>query len=276
MMDPDAIQTAFSTLMLQIVNFVPSILTAIVILAVGWLLARLLAGITRRVAGRLGVDDLVDRSGLADGLAQAQVSRPASELIGVLIFWLVLLSFLLAAIDHLGLDVAALPIQGLIRFLPRLGAAILVLIAGSVLAQLIGQASQAAAASMGLDVHSQLGRAVRLILLVATGIIAVQQLGIDLSLFTGTFINLVTIAAAGLALTFALGGRDIVRNILAGFYAKEAFQLGERLVIDGQEGTLEAIGTISAEIHQADGRLVIPNQVLVGSTVQVREPSGDE
>lgn len=276
MLDPDAIQLAFSGLIIQFVNFLPSMLTAIVILLVGWLLARLLAGIARRLASRLGVDRMVTRSGLADGLAEAKVSRSASELIGMLIFWLVMLSFVIASLDYLGLEIAALPIEALLRFLPRLGAAILVLIVGAVLAQFLGQTTQAAAASMGVDIHRQLGRGVRMILLVATGIIAVQQLGVDLSLFTGTFINVITIGAAGLALGFALGGRDIFRNILAGFYAKEAFRLGEHVIIDGQQGTLEAIGTISAEISQADGRLVIPNQHLIDSQVQVREaPEGD-
>jgi small-conductance mechanosensitive channel len=142
------------------------------------------------------------------------------------------------------------------------------------LAQIIGRGAQAAMASMGVDFHAQIGQAVRIVLLIATVIIAVQQLGIDLSLFSTALINLVTIAAAGMVLAFALGGQTVVRNILAGYYAKELFTPGDRMVIDGQSGVLEAIGTINTEISMGPDRLILPNTQLIEKSVVLQPETG--
>jgi hypothetical protein len=269
MIDSELIRTAFADLSTQAIGFLPILATALVILLLGWMIARVLASVTRRVADHLGIERYAERSGLSGGLIQAKIERTLTDLLGTLVFWLIFLSATLIALDHLGLTNALVPLQSLIAFLPRVLAAILVIIVGSVLAQWIGQAAQAAVASLGVEFHRQIGRAVRIILLAAVGIIALQQLGLELDLFTGAFINLITIAAAGFALAFAFGGREIVRNILAGYYAKEIFATGDKLIVDKQEGTLEAIGTINAEISIGEDVLVIPNSQLINKKVRV-------
>ncbi len=133
--------------------------------------------LTRKIAVSLGIDRYVEQSGLSAGLTQANIQRSPTDLIGVLVFWLVFLSAALIALDHLGLSAALVPLQSLIAFFPKILAAILMLIVGAMLAQWIGQAAQAAVASMGVEFHQQLGRAVRFIVLTAVGIIALQQLG---------------------------------------------------------------------------------------------------
>jgi hypothetical protein len=271
MTNPELVQTTFISLLMQALNYLPTLLTALVILLIGWLLARGLAGLTSRIAFRLGIDNLVEKSGLSEGLAQAQITRTASELISLLVFWAVFLSALLIALDFMGLAVAVIPLQGLLGYLPKILAAILILIAGSMIAQFIGRATQAAMASMGIEFNVQIGGAVRIVLLIATVIIAVQQLGVDLTLFSTALINLVTIAAAGMILAFALGGQTVVRNILAGYYAKEMFTTGEQMVIDGQSGTLEAIGTINAEVSIGTDRLILPNTQLIEKQIVLRQ-----
>jgi small-conductance mechanosensitive channel len=188
-------------------------------------------------------------------------------------FWLVFLSFLMIALETAGLARAITPLQGLVSFLPLLLAAALVLIVGAVLAQFLGRLTQATAASMGVEYHEKFGQAIRWLLLVVTAIVAVEQLGIDLTLITDTLTNLLTIAAASIALAFALGSKDVVRNVLAGFYARELYALGDTLVIDDEEGTLEGISTLNAEVFRGNEKLVIPNSKLIESRVLVRKPT---
>jgi small-conductance mechanosensitive channel len=166
-----------------------------------------------------------------------------------------------------------LPLQGLIGFLPHLLAAALVLIVGSFLAQFLGRVSQATAAGMGIEFHQSLGQLVQVLLLVVTVILAVDQLGFNLTLLTETLTNLLTVVVAGLVLTFALGARGVAGNILAGYYAREQFSLGERVVIDDQEGTLEAIGPLNVEVAVGEDRIFIPNARMIESQVRVRGKS---
>ncbi|MBC8509175.1 MAG: mechanosensitive ion channel [Chloroflexi bacterium] len=203
------------------------------------------------------------------------LTRPASELIALLIFWLVFLNFLMMALEKLGWSVAIVPLQSFIGYLPNILAAILILVIGALLAQMLSQAVQAAVAGMGVDFHEGIGKTVQGLLLVFTVVLAVEQLGLDITLLTNTLTNLITILVAGLALAFALGGHQIARNVLAGYYAREQFVLGEELTIDGERGTLEAIGTLSAEINTPEGCVVIPNTRLTEGQVKINNEQPD-
>ncbi len=271
MIDPQMWQSAFTDLATRVIAYLPTVLLALVILLVGWALARLLAALARRLARRLGLDDAVARGGLAEGLAQAKITRPASDLFALLIFWLVFLATLLLALETLGWTLAILPLQDLISYLPRVLAAILILVVGAWLAQALGKVAQAAVASMGVEFHEGIGRGVRGLLLVVTTVLAVEQLGLNLTFLTDALTNLLTIVVAGLALAFGLGGRDVVRNVLAGYYARDQFAPGEGLVVDGEVGTLESIGTVNTQIALGEEILVVPNSSLTEGTVRVRK-----
>jgi small-conductance mechanosensitive channel len=88
--------------------------------------------------------------------------------------------------------------------------------------------------------------------------------------------NLVTLMVGGLALAFGLGGRDVARNVLAGFYAREQFATGDTLLIDGEEGTLEGIGTLNTEIHVDEVRLIVPNTRLTEAASESKPPRDRE
>ncbi|HEY48090.1 MAG: hypothetical protein AMJ88_08590 [Anaerolineae bacterium SM23_ 63] len=273
MIDTVYLQDSISDLWDQVIAWLPTILVVIILLILGWLFARLISALTQRLLRRLRVDGIFERVGLAEGFTQAGITRSASELIGLVIFWLVFLGFILLALEQFGLMAVVLPLQGLIGYLPRLLAAALVLIVGAFLAQFLGRVSQATAAGMGIEFHQPLGQFVQVLLLVVSVILAVDQLGLNLTLLTETFTNLVTVFVAGLVLSFALGARGVAGNILAGYYAREQFPLGELIVIDNQEGTLEAIGTLSAEIALGEDRIFIPNARMIESQVWVRSKS---
>jgi hypothetical protein len=116
-------------------------------------------------------------------------------------------------------------------------AAILILVIGAWLAQVLGKVAQAAVASMGVEFHEGIGQVMQGLLLVDTAVLAVEQLGLNLTFLTDALTNLLTIVAAGLALAFGLGDRDVTRNVLAGYYARDQFAPGDGLVVDGEVGT---------------------------------------
>jgi small-conductance mechanosensitive channel len=100
-----------------------------------------------------------------------------------------------------------------------------------------------------------------------------EQLGIDAQILITIFTNVITITVAGLALAFGLGGRDVARNVLAGYYAREQYHAGDVIVINGDEGVLEGIGTMNAEIRVGDDILIVPNTRLTNTAVKIRELS---
>lgn len=263
----ETIQNSFTNLVETLGSYLPDLGAGLLILIVGWVVARLARGLVSQIGQRLSFDRLVERTGLTQGLRQAAIHQTPTQLAALLVFWILFLNFLLAALNRIGLSEAVQPLQDFIAFLPSIVTALVTLILGALAAQFIGRAVQGAVAGMGIEFHQAVGNLVRLLLMGVVVIIVIEQMGLDVTLLTNLFTSTLTIVVAGLALAFGLGGRDVARNVLAGFYARELFEVGDTVVVDGQEGTLEGIGTLNAEIRIGPDRLTVPNTRLTEAQV---------
>lgn len=265
-----AINEALTSLLTIATLSLPRLLNALILLLLGWLLGRLGATLTRRLLTKLGFDRLLQRGGLDHLLLRAGVTVQPSDVLARLVYWLLLLTFLLAAVDALGLQTAAQAIRQLLGYIPNLIGAVLVIIGGGLLARFLGQVTQTLAAGAGLDFHQGLGTAARYFLLILTFILAAGQLGLDVSFLGGALANIVVVVIAALGLTFALGGRDLVKNMLAGLYVKEIYQLGQQIRLETYQGTLESIDTFKATIVTEDEVVTVPNSLLIEEVVASR------
>lgn len=275
-LDLDVIRTTLTNLLLGALSFVPKLIVSILILILGHFLSKFFGRLVKRVAERVGLDKMVERSGLAGGLKQANIQNTASGLLGQFVYWLIFLNFLVMALEYLGIAAAVEQLRTLIAYLPLLLSALFVFLAGALVAQFLGRASQAAVASMGIEFHQAIGGAVRGLVLIMAVIISIQRLGVDVTILQESFITLLAIIMAGLALAFGMGGRDVARNVLAGYYARDVYRIGENLTIDGQRGVLIGIGPLNSELELSTGRLVVPNTRLTDHTVLVEPADGDD
>ncbi|GAB4275209.1 MAG: hypothetical protein Kow0080_24360 [Candidatus Promineifilaceae bacterium] len=270
MIDLTVIRTALNNMIANAVSFTPRLFTTILILILGWILSKVIGGVIRKLAERLKLDTLLENTGVSAGLDRAQIKKSGPELLAQFIFWIIFLNFILIAVENLGLNAAVEPMRELIAFLPRLLAALATLVGGVLLAQFLGKAAQAAMSSMGVEFHEEVGQGVNILLIIMVVIVVLEQVGIDSTILSSVFINVLTIVIGGLALAFGLGGRDVAKNVLAGYYAREQFDTGDTIVVDGEEGTLEGIGTLNSEIRVGNELLVVPNTRLTETAVRIR------
>ena len=271
MIDFEIIQSAINNMISGAIDYTPRLLTTLLVLLLGWLLARIMSVVVTKVGNRLQLQEVFERTGVQAGLERAQIKRSGPQLLALFIFWIVFLNFILIGIENLGLTAAVEPLRNLIAFLPRMLAALATLVIGILLAQFLGRAVEAAMSSMGVDFHEQVGQGVNILLIVMIVIVVLEQLGINADILTTVFTNVLTLVVGGLALAFGLGGRGVVQNVLAGYYAREQFGAGDLLVIDGEEGTLEGIGTLNAEIRIGDELLIVPNTKLTETAVRIKD-----
>lgn len=139
----------------QIVNFIPGILAAAVLLLLAWLIATVLRAIVVRVLNESGLT-----SRLSEGAAiEPQTRTSISITIGNVIYWLVFLLFLPAILDALNLQGLLVPVQGMVNdilgFLPNLLGAILILIIGWLVARIVRQIVTNLLAGLGIDRFGQ-------------------------------------------------------------------------------------------------------------------------
>jgi hypothetical protein len=255
----------------MVVMWLPNLLGALVLLLVGWLVARLVQFVIGGLLRRLRLDALTERVGISRILSNAGLDTSVANLLARLAYWLILFVFVLAAAESVGLIGISEMLNRLVGYLPNVLAAALILLLGSLIAQVVGDAMRGMATQAGVAAGPALGQIVRYTLLVFTIILALGQLGIQTDLLTIAASALVIATTLALALAFGFGSRDLARNIMAGFHAKEAFKEGQQLNVRGHSGQLVSIGTVKAVIKIDEGMVSLPNSVLTEEEVTVLE-----
>lgn len=269
--DPDAwrevIVSSVTELGRTLAGFLPSLVGMIVILTVGWCIAKVVEIVSRRALHRVGLDRTSERIGVADTLSNAGISRSPSELSARVLFWLLMLTFLVSAFETLGLTAITTTIDRLITYLPRVLGAGFIVVVGMVVSTYVGNLVTSGASAASLLYARGLGAVSRGVVLVTTAILATQQLGVDTQVLVTGLTALVATFGAGLALAFALGSRDVVRQILAGHYLRQTLRVGQRVEVGERSGTLERVGSTDTLFRDGDGAWSIPNSRLLDSIV---------
>jgi small-conductance mechanosensitive channel len=267
--DPQFWTTLWEETLGTIFTWLPNLLGALLLLLIGWLVARLVQFIIGGLLRRLRLDALTERVGISRMLSNAGLDPSVANLLASLTYWLILFIFVLAATESVGLIGISEMLNRLVGYLPNVLAAALILLLGSLIAQVIGDALRGMATQAGVAAGPALGQIVRYTLLVFTIILALGQLGIQTDLLTIAASALVIATTLALALAFGFGSRDLARNIMAGYHAKEAFQEGQQLSVRNHSGQLVSIGTVKTVIKTNDGMVSLPNSVLTEEEVTV-------
>jgi len=265
--DPQFWMNLWEETLRTVVIWLPNLFGALVLLLFGWLVARLVQFIIGGLLRRLRLDVLTERVGISRILSNAGLESSMSNLLARLAYWLILFVFVLAAAESLGLIGVTEMLNRLVGYLPNVLAAALILLLGSLVAQVIGDTLGKMTTEAGVAAGSALGQVVRYTLLVFTIVLALGQLGIQTDLLTIAASALVIATALALSLAFGIGSRDLARNIMAGYHARESFEEGQQLGLRGYTGQLMSIGTVKSVIKTRKGLISLPNAALTEEEV---------
>ena len=196
--------------------FIPELIAAIVIVIVGYFVAKIIGNIVHRVLTRAGLDRSL-QSGQAANWVQRITSSP-SRVIGKLAFWAIFLGAISLAVSVLGINALTEFVAAVYAYLPHvIAAALIFLVAGAVSAGVSALATR----TMG---DTPTGKFVAtaapiLVMSIATFMI-LTELGIAEQIVLITYAALMGAIALGMALAFGLGGRDVAARMLEDAYRK--------------------------------------------------------
>ena len=232
------------------------VLPAAAVLVAGLVLALVARAVVVRLLGRV----LTGR----DGRPVPQV-RSAGR--GVL--WFLVLVSVVVATSLLAPDLLAdVPAQ-VLRFLPRLGVALVVLWVGVVAASLLRQLVEAGLSGIGVAQAGLLGRIAYWVVLGLAILMAADQLGVETGVLQTMLFILLLVAGAAVALAVGLGGRALAGNVIAGRYVDDRFRVGELIEVEDLRGTIVEVGLASVTISDSQGALVeIPHGYLLARPVR--------
>jgi small-conductance mechanosensitive channel len=237
------------------------VLLAAAVLAAGVALAFVARALVARLLGRLlPVDD--------DARARQQVRSAARGVMWFLLAAAVVVAASLLA-PHLLADIPA----QVLRFLPRLGVALVILWVGAVVAGLLRQVVEASLTGIQVAQAAVIGRIVYWVVLGLAILMAADQLGVETRVLQAVLFMVLLIAGVAVAIAVGLGGRALAGNVIAGRYVDDRFTVGERIEVDEWRGTIVEVGLASVTISDSQGALVeIPHGYLLTRPVRRSGP----
>lgn len=201
----------------QIAAFMPRLLGAILILVIGWLIAKFLAFVVVRGLRLMRFDVVTSKAGVDGFLKEGGTKKTTIDILGVLIYWFVILITLLTTFNVLGLGVVAELFNRIALYVPKVIVAVLILAIGLYFARLVAEAVTTYARNVGMADAELMGRLSRYAIMAFVIIVTLQQVDVDASILNHAILILIASLGLGLALAFGLGGQKWAAGALERF-----------------------------------------------------------
>ncbi len=256
----DALAGVFNQTVERLALDLPNVLGAFLLLLAGWIVAHLL----RTTALRLTLlgERALTRISASRGTTLTHLPGASAKILGSVVFWVVLLFFLTAATQVLGLHTFAAWLARVVDYLPTVFAGVLIIVAGFLVSRLAREVVEAAAVSTGERQRALIGRLVQAVILVIAILVGAEQIGIKV-----TFL-VVIVAAAGIslvgavALALSLGSREYVANLIGAHYLRQRYSVGQLVRVAGYEGRILELTDTAVVLETAEGRASLPAKVF--------------
>jgi hypothetical protein len=204
----------FATLGARVASFVPRLAIAFLALILGWLLARGLRNLTRRVLRMARVDEAAEKVGIDDYLVRGGVRSTTVTLVSDAVYWVTTLSSLLAVLSVLGVNTAARLLDRLAAAVPGGIAVVLFVVIGSMLGQFIGALVFSYLNNIGVSGPRAISLIARYAITVFVVSVGLEELAIGGQVLVSAFQMAFGALCIAFALAFGLGGRDWAARIL--------------------------------------------------------------
>lgn len=211
----DSVRAVF----VRVGDALPYLVGAIVILVAGWVIAGFAQKAVVKLLKAVRLDELSDKARIAEFLGRGEIRLSLSELIGVFLYWLLVLAFALAALNALGLTVAAGLLDRVLAYVPEVLAGVIVLVLGFFFAAVVSGIVQTATANMGVTQARGLAQITRVAVLIFAVAIALEKFFSSM-IVQATFTIVLSAVAFGAALAFGLGCKDLAGRSVADFLEK--------------------------------------------------------
>lgn len=249
-------------------QFLPSILGAFLLLLFGWVVARVLRSVAVRSA--FVIDRMLARFTSSGSAERAKLPQSSARVLGSIVFWLVLLFFITAATQVLGLDAFTAWLAGVVNYVPTLFSGALIVAAGFLLSRLARDVVMATSGVAGSRQRELLGRTVQAIILVTALLVGADQIGIKVTFLVIVAAVAGATVAMSVALALSLGARNYVANLIGGHHFRHTYSVGQMVRVAGFEGRILDLTPVTVVLETEEGRVTIPAKVFGEEAIVLR------
>lgn len=252
----------FSKLIEQSSTFISNLVSAVLILTIGWAIAKITSFIFRSFLARVGVDKLGEKIQNMEMLRKYQLDFKLSKLLSLVLYILIMLFLSVSAADTLGVPAISNMFMMLVDFIPKLGVAIMMTLLGLFVSDLARKFVETLCKSFHVASGKLISMGVFFFLSFISVILALGQAGINTKLLESSF----NILVAGLVLAFSIGygiaSKEILLNILSSIYSRKKFKEGDLVEILGVKGTIIRMDNTTLVLSSDGNEVSFPLRVL--------------
>jgi len=252
-----SLRDAITEMLQRIPAYLPSLLSALFLLLVGWISAYLARAFIRRVLVA-AVDRLARNRSIGRALERTGIRQRLLWLIGGGAYWIILILFFAAAAEQLQLNVLTALANNLASYLPRLLLGLVIVLAGFLGGNLAYGAVSAAATTAGVRDGNVFGRAIQILLFFMGFVVGAEQIGIQSTLLTVMVAIVFGTAFGGAALAFGLGSGLAASNIISAHYLMKTYRPGQVIRIGSIQGRILDITRTDVILETPEGQVLIP------------------
>ncbi|MCC7466377.1 MAG: mechanosensitive ion channel [Saprospiraceae bacterium] len=278
-MDQLPVSGPVAQLIAQFSAFFPKLIGALTILFVGWLVSRTVGKILSKVLAKVGVDriaemlediDLVQRSGV--------LKDKLSAIIAKIVYYMLMLTFIIAATETLGVSAITQLFTDLMNYLPSLLTASVIFMLGLFLADMVKGAVVTLCQSLGIASAKLIGSVVFYFLFVTVAVSALAQAKINTEFISSSLVVIIGAGALAFAFGYGLASKDLVSNYLASYYNKNKVRVGDEVRIMGEKGKVVLIDSTSLILQTPERAIIVPLSKLTTEKVEVfyPDPQGND
>ncbi|MFA6416364.1 MAG: hypothetical protein WCW56_02655 [Candidatus Paceibacterota bacterium] len=206
---------SFQGLWLGLIKFVPNIIVSVILFVIGWVFGETVGHWVSQLIRTLKLDRVLESIGLRELLEKAGYRLDSGKFLGFLVKWFVIVAFLMAALEVLGLNQINVFLQTVVLpYLLNVVVSILIFMVGAVLAGALQKIVEASAKAADIKASAAFGAITKWAIIVFTFVIVIGQLGVKDNYFQILFTGVVAALAIACGLAFGLGGKDAANRLV--------------------------------------------------------------
>lgn len=262
---------SLNTMWVETSKVFPSIIGALIVLIVGWLITKLIVRLIRKALKLAKANKLDDKLNEIEIIEGKKLNFDTIKIVSNFVKWVMYVMLIIMVSDILNLTMISHQISELLGYLPQLFAAVVIFTIGLILANVIKKGLRSFFESMDLSGAKIISQIVFFIILIFTSITALNQAGVNTEIITSNITMILAAFLLAFALAFGFGAQKVVGDLLRTFYARKTYEIGQVIDFNGVKGEVESLDGITVTLKTAQGKLVVPIKDIVESQVKVQD-----
>jgi len=195
-------------------TFIPTLVGAIVVFLIGWAISVGIGKLIAEILTRIKFNQLFERAGWKEALERAELKVNASEFVGAIVKWVLVIVFLLAAVEILGFVQFADFLKSILAYLPNVIVAALIFVVTVIVVDIVEKVVRAAVEGVRIGYGHFVSAIIKWSIWIFAVLAILHQLGIARSFMEILFTGFVAMLVIALGISFGLGGKEVAGEIL--------------------------------------------------------------